>query len=322
MKTKLLIAILFIVTTLNAQITFENLTVPATGYFNGATQYSGSGNEEIITYEDDNANFYVKYTDTGAYDYWNGFAYSNQTDLTTASYTNYSAYSPNGGGANGSSNYCFVYTYASDTMSFDLLGLVGTMQIANSVWGYRYMTGTDGVGTGTYETGDFLKLTITAVLDDNGTLGDDSDDTLGNSINFYLADFTNGNSYIIDDWTNVDLLSLGEVWGLKFQLSSSDTMTPFYFAMDNISFGPAASINDTDFNNSINIYPNPTSKFITIDNLNNASITINDINGRVVLEEKNYSSNTKINLQNINKGIYFVKIENNNQVAIKKLIVK
>jgi hypothetical protein len=322
MKTKLLIAVLFIANMLNAQITFENLTVPAVGYFNGTTEYSGSGTEEIITYEDGIANFYVKYTDTGTYDYWNGFAYSNQTDLTTASYTNYSAYSSNGGGANGSSNYCFVYSYASETMTFDDFVLVPTMQIANSVWGYRYMTGTDGVGTGTYETGDYLKLTITAVTDDNGTLGDNSDDTLGDSIDFYLADFTNGNSYIIDDWTTVDLSSLGNVKGLKFQLSSIDDMTPYYFAMDDIIYETLASTSDNSFANQIEMYPNPTIGKVTLNNVENSTITLIDINGRKVFSKENCLTKETISLQNIHSGIYFVKIENNNQVATKKLIVK
>ena len=119
MKTKLLITLLFITNTIIAQnIGFESLTVPASGYFNGSTEYSGSGNEEVITYEEDIANFHVNYTDTGAYDYWSGFAYTNQTDLNTASYTNYSAYSSNGG-ANNSNNYVIAYLYEADEITFD-----------------------------------------------------------------------------------------------------------------------------------------------------------------------------------------------------------
>ncbi len=321
MKTKLLFAILFIATFTNAQtIDFESLTVPATGYFNGSTEYSGSGNEEIITYEEEAANFYVKYTDTGSYDYWSGFAYSNQTDLTTADYTNYSAYSPNGGGVNGSSNYCFVYSYAGDTMSFDGLG-VTSMYITNSVWAYKYMDGSDG-SMHDYTTGDYLKLTITAVLNNNGTLTDGSDDTLGNSIDFYLADFTNGNTYIIDDWTFVDLSSLGEVVGLKFQFSSSDNMTPYYFAMDDIGFGPAASVNDNAFAELISVYPNPANNSINIQNIQNASLTINDMNGKKIYSNTNCNQTEQIDLSTFSKGIYFAKIQLNNKVAIKKIIRK
>ena len=323
MKTKLLIAMLFIANMINAQTTidFESLTVPDTGFFNGATEYSGDGDAQIISYEEGLANFYVNYTDAGAYDYWNGFAYSNQTDLDTADYTNYSAYSPDGGGVNGSSNYGFVYTYSSDTMTFDQVVSVQYVMVANSVWAYKFMDGSDGSGH-TFETGDFLKLTITAVLDDNGTLGDSSDDTLGNSLDFYLADFTNGNSYIINDWADINLAPLGNVKGLKFSMTSSDDYTPTYFAMDNLTYDSVASVNDNSFANTIKMYPNPSFGNVSLTNVNNATITIADINGRQLFSKENCLATETIQLQHINSGIYFVKIENNNQIAVKKLVIK
>ena len=313
MKTKLLITLLFITNTIIAQniIGFETLTVPASGYFNGSTEYSGSGNEEVITYEEDIANFHVNYTDTGAYDYWSGFAYTNQTDLNTASYTNYSAYSSNGG-ANNSNNYVIAYLYGADEITFDNEIVVSGIHVANSVWAYKYMDGSDG-SMHDYTAGDYLKLTISGLLSDN---------TYTAPIDFYLADFTNGNTTIIDDWTSVNLSSFGSVKGLRFQLSSNDTYTPFYFCLDDIEIAPIASINDSKFENTINIYPNPTTNFISIANIDKAIITINDINGKEILVKNNYSSNEKISLENIDKGVYFVKIKSNNKIAVKKLVVK
>lgn len=314
MKTKLLIVTLLITNLIKAQTTigFETLAVPNTGYFNGATEYSGSGNEETITYEEDIVNFHVNYTDTGAYDYWSAFAYTNQTDLNTASYTNYSAYSPNGGGANNSNNYVIAYLYAADEITFDHEVVVTTIKVTNSVWAYKYMDGSDG-SMHDYIAGDYLKLTITGILNDN---------TYTTPIDFYLADFTNGNTTIIEDWTTVNLGGFGGVKGLKFQLSSNDNFTPFYFCLDDIVYGPTASINDSKFEKTVSLYPNPTTDFITVSNVNNATITVNDINGKVILEKNNYSENERISLQNIDKGIYFVKIKSNNKIAIKKLIIK
>ena len=314
MKTKLFIVTLLITNLINAQntISFETLTVPNTGYFNGSNVYTGGGNEETITYEEGIANLHVKYTDTGAYDYWSAFAYTNQTDLTTASYTNYSAYSPNGGGANNTNNYVIAYLYAADEITFDHEVIVTTIKVANSVWAYKYMDGSDG-SMHDYTAGDYLKLTITGILNDN---------TYTTPIEFYLADFTNGNTTIIGDWTTVNLGSLGGVKGLKFQLSSNDNFTPFYFCLDEIAYGPTASINDSKFENIVRLYPNPTNDFITISNVNKATITINDSKGKVILEKNNYSKNGRISLQNIEKGIYFVKIKSNNKIAIKKLIIK
>jgi len=316
MKTKLLIAVLFIANIINAQTTigFESLTVPATGYFNGSTEYSGSGNQETIVYEDEVANFHVNYTDTGTYDYWSAFAYTNQTDLVSATYTNYSAYSTNGGGANSSTNYIIAYLYSADTITFDNEVTVSSIDVTNSVWAYHYMNGSDGSGTGTYAAGDYLDLTITGVL---------ADGTFTNPIVFKLADYTNGNTSIIGDWTTVDLSSLGVIKGLKFQLGALDNYTPYYFCMDDIVYtSTTASVDNIDLENSISVYPNPTTNFVKISNVENSTVSIVDINGKKIFSRDNCSINETIDLQQINSGVYFVSIENNTKVVTKKLIVK
>ena len=329
MKKQLLLFTYFIANFIFAQttVTFEGLTVPDSGYFNGETEYTATdGSGQIISYEDQMANFYVNYTavyENGdfQYDYWNGFAYSNQTDLNTASYTNYSAYSPNGGGANGSSNYAFVYTYSGDTMTFDQTVNVQSVQITNSVWAYKFMDGSDGSGHD-FQTGDYFKLTITAVLDDNGTLGVSGDDTLGNSIDFYLADFTNGNAIIVGDWTNVDLSSLGNVKGLKFEMSASDSYTPYYFAMDDLVYSTTLSTTENDLISNIKMYPNPVNDVLNIQNCKDASITINDLNGKQIYSNTNCNQTEQINLSNYATGVYFAEIQQDNKVAIKKIIKK
>ena len=328
MKKQLLLTTLLIANFIVAQTTvnFESLTVPASGYFNGSTEYTGNGEAQIITYEEELANFYVNYTavydDQGdlSYDYWNGFAYSNQTDLNTASYTNYSAYSPNGGGANGSSNYGFVYTYSGDTMTFDQTVNVQSIMITNSVWAYKFIDGSDGSGHA-FGAGDYFKLTITAVTDDNGTLGDSGDDTLGNSVDFYLADFTNGNATIIGDWTSVDLSSLGNVKGLKFTMTATDNYTPYYFAMDDLVYSTTLATSENMLANSISIFPNPTSSYIKINGLDNANIAIFNLNGEKVISKRNYNTNDTIDVSNLSKGIYIVQITDKDVVATKKIIL-
>ena len=56
---------------------------------------------------------------------------------------------------------------------------------------------------------------------------------------FYLAEGTD----LLDTWEWVDLTSLGVVYGLEFELTSSDTgaygmNTPAYFAMDDLESTP------------------------------------------------------------------------------------
>ncbi|MCF6366268.1 MAG: DUF4465 domain-containing protein [Bacteroidales bacterium] len=302
----------------NAQtiVDFESLTVPAEGYYNGSTDHSGTVNStESFSYSDNNATFNITYTLADGYDYWNGFAYSNQTDLTTTDWTNYSAYANPAGGYNNSNNYAFAYLFfnVGDTIIFSENVDINTIYITNSVWAYHYMKGTDGIGTGTYAAGDSLTLVIKGILADNTFTTD--------SVLFYMADFTNGNSIIIDNWTEVNLNNLGNVRGLKIDLYSSDSWTPAYVCIDNIVYNSPVNISSTKFKN-VSVYPNPTKSSVNIDNVLNADISVIDITGKIIYTINNCRKSEKIDVSNLNTGVYFIRIENNNQSFIKKLIIE
>ena len=80
----------------------------------------------------------------------------------------------------------------------------------------------------------------------------------------------------------------------------------------------------------INISPNPTSGIFTLDienaNTNEVVITIVDIQGKVVYNEldKNISAkyNKQIDLSDLSKGIYFVKLSIGSDVKVEKLVVQ
>ncbi len=300
----------------NAQtvIDFESLTVPAEGYYNGSSDHSGTVNStETFTYELADANFYVTFTQADGYSFWNAFAYSNQMDKTTQGWTNYSSYSDHsvGGGANGSANY--IYSYGGDSIMFDNTVDIHEVKLTNTTYDYLYMT--DGSGY-TYTTGDYFILTITGIKNDN---------TITGSIDFYLANFTNGNEYIIDDWTTVDLSSLGNVDGLKFSFSSSDVggwgiNTPLYYCLDDLKYSNTSFVNNY-INEDISIYPNPAKTTVNIGNVLSANISINDIAGKIVYTKNNCLDNERIDISNLKSGIYFIKIKNDN-TTIKKLIIK
>ena len=87
------------------------------------------------------------------------------------------------------------------------------------------------------------------------------------------------------------------------------------------------SINTSDFNNTIKIYPNPSNGVITIKN-NSAielnSISVYDILGnQVQIKQLIASSDQSLDLTNLTKGIYLARIESvNGQVKTQKLIIK
>ena len=170
---------------------------------------------------------------------YNGFAYSKETDTTTAGFMNqYSAFT--GGGADGSASYAIACTgYGSTAITYTgLTDLTGTgASITNTTYAALSMQQGDsfakkfGGASGNDE--DWFKLTITGSANGVQT----------GTVDFYLADFrdaNNANDYIIDDWTFVDFSALGTVDKLEFTMSSSDNHpifgmnTPAYFAIDNV----------------------------------------------------------------------------------------
>ncbi|MGE4560892.1 MAG: DUF4465 domain-containing protein [Desulfobulbus sp.] len=225
-----------------AVASFDDLQLSANSYWNGDDDGSGYGTFSGFTSGD---NYFVNYQ-AAAWDCWDGFAYSNMTDTTTAGFTNqFSAVT--GAGADGSANYAVAYTFklsgqsvmtSNGITSGDYAQTVAGFYVTNTTYAYLSMLEGDsfakafGGADGT--DADWFKLTIHA-------LGEDYERT-GTSVDFYLADYRFEDSdgdYIINDWAWVDLAGLGEVYGLEFELTSSDVgtwgmNTPAYFAMDNL----------------------------------------------------------------------------------------
>lgn len=307
----LILAVMLPALTAKTQSTadFENLTVPESGYFNGSSEHSGTLEQtETFNYQSGPFEFSVNYTPYDGYEYWWGVAYADQTDLETADWTTYSAYanSPDGGGAENSSQYGTVYFDYVSPLKFNLSPENEDLQISgaylcNHAWTYQYMNGTDGSAS-PYTEGDYYKLIFT----------DDSQ----NTVEFYLADFTGDNAYIIDDWTYVDLSGLT---GTDFTISyeSSDNSTPAYFCIDNIAAENTASAKISE-ETSIQLYPNPADNFLHLTGIKQeCDLVITDISGRTVKLLKNTNSET-IDISDLTTGLYFLRIEN--QGLVKKFM--
>lgn len=218
---------------------FEELTLASESYYDGSSDHSETLYEtEIFSYTTGGATFSVSSSFWGAGTFaFSGMAYSNQTDQTTASYTNFSAYSSPAGGANGSANYGIFYS-GSDSITFTEAVDLNSIFITNHVWAYHYIMGTDGSGSGTFEDGDFLKLKIKGFSSSKAEVGEVIVD---------LADYTNGNSTVINNWTEVDLTSLAQVTYIKFSISSSDDWAPLYFCMDDLSYTTTSTEFEANF---------------------------------------------------------------------------
>lgn len=190
----------------------------------------------------------VTVTQTGTWTSWDGWAYSNTTDVTTAGFANqYSAYT--GSGYNASATYGIAYQSFPGSISIQNIpdGQLLGAYITNTTYAALSMLQGDsfakkfGGQSGNEE--DWLLLTITG----KNTAGDDV-----GTVDFYLADYRfadNDLDYVLSDWTWVDLSSLGAAGAttLEFEISSSDIgdwgmNTPGYFALDHLTLTGATGV--------------------------------------------------------------------------------
>jgi len=70
------------------------------------------------------------------------------------------------------------------------------------------------------------------------------------------------------------------------------------------------------------VFPNPTTGIIQINTENPVNIAIVDVLGKTVYNANDITKNSSIDLSNLQKGIYFAKIEGDNASTTEKIILK
>ena len=212
--------------------TFDDLTLNANGIWEGEEEenYMLSGGWYFTNYN------YPEWS------FWTGFTASNRTDLTpTGLSAQFTAAS--GSGLNGSDQYGVAYVmgygYLTDVFSAD--GQEHTVTgcyVTNNLWAYQNMLNGDATATpfggASGNDPDWFKLTAT---------GKNLDDEIVGTAEFYLADYrfeNNDDDYILNTWEWFDLSSLGEVFTISFELSSTKNntygmVTPAYFCIEDFN---------------------------------------------------------------------------------------
>ena len=242
MASKGLVSLMFvlIISSVSSAViaTFDDLSLGAESYWNGS---DGSGGFTSGT-----ASFKNNYNET--YMSWDGFAYSNMTDMSSSGWSaQYNAIT--GGGEGGSDNYGIGYDPLASgfgtelpTMTLNTAGIVDGLYVTNSNFAYYSMLDGDlyskKFGGDSGDDEDWFLLTITGKSENGSEVG---------TVDFYMADYRfedNSRDYIVNTWEYVDLTGLGVVKSLEFSLSSSDVgsygmNTPGYFALDTVVPEPA-----------------------------------------------------------------------------------
>jgi hypothetical protein len=210
------------------QITnFEDLALEKGTYWNGS---DGSGG-----FASGSAWFSNNYDTT--YGSWDGFAYSNVSDTVDSHWETSQYNAITGGGQAGSEKYAVGYAgwTTPPTMTLDEPTIVSGLYVTNNNYAYYTMLNGGMFGAKKFGDSDWFLLTIT---------GRDALGNITDTVPFYLANFLDGKSEIVNDWRYVDLTSLGVVKSVEFSMSSSDSgaygmNTPGYFAIDTVIPEPA-----------------------------------------------------------------------------------
>lgn len=320
------IALMMGTATVNAQTVanFDTLTLVGTDTF--YVNYSDPGND--VGFDDGLAHFECVYDTAGYSGLRKGFAYSNMTDSVDGSYNNiYSAKTAKG--YNGTSQYLLASAF--NTIGVKLKGKavgqpVKGFYITNTTYGYNTMRDGDGFAKkfgGTPNTeADWFKVTIKGYL--NGTAKTDS-------VDFYLADFRDGDStkdYIIKTWEWVDLSSLQGVDSLSFLLSSTDTAggfgmnNPAFFCMDNFETFETSSVAGTSSNYVAKVYPNPATDklYIEVNDPSVNEVVVRDMSGKVTGRFTSTASTIEVNTANYVAGMYIIQLSGANGVAVTRFV--
>lgn len=211
-------------------IGFEDMYISGSGYLDA--ELGGSFVSRKARFFSQWVPEYGGYSDGGIYP-------SRLNDQFTIGFQNqYSALPSTNGGTFAVVHYSAYIAEAGNNYACFVLEVpttINSIQVANSAYTYWSMkTGEDGIGyCRPYTDGDWFKVTFTG-FDVNGV------ET--GSVDYYLADFRDGKSFISSNWETVSLVSLGNrVSKVEISMDGTDRNefglnTPTYCCIDNIEY--------------------------------------------------------------------------------------
>lgn len=127
-------------------------------------------------------------------------------------------------------------------------------------------------------------------------------------------------TYIIDMSANAKWTGTVSDITFRFKLSPSGGISTGSVFVDNIAVVSTLSVNDFN-NDAVAMFPNPVKDKLTV----KSAVDINKIEVYSILGEKvlsNNLSNNTLNMESLSKGIYLLKLYQDNQVIGVKKVVK
>jgi hypothetical protein len=136
----------------------------------------------------------------------------------------------------------------------------------------------------------------------------------------FVYDVQDSLSYLIKD-------NAGDIYQLIFTGFAGSSTGKVYFTKELIT---TASINENSLLSSVGVYPNPVNDILTVtyeakETINSITFDLIDMNGRIVksLGGQNGVSGMnqgRINISDLNKGVYLLSIKADNSIITKRII--
>ncbi|MFT6282897.1 MAG: parallel beta-helix repeat protein [Salibacteraceae bacterium] len=195
----------------------------------------------------------------------------------------------------------------------------GSIVVNGNTYDANTLTGTEvftNVGSGNCDSTVTVTLTIESAID--VTTATTNQTITANQTGATYRWLNCNNSYtVIAGETSVSFIATANGdYAVEITIGSCvDTS-----ACENVS---NVGINENNFGDNIKLYPNPTKSYVVIDfgAAKDATVLVTDLTGKEVLLVENINSSTiTLNTSSLNKGLYFVTIQSNNDQKILNLV--
>lgn len=305
--------------------TFENLALPDNSYWCGE-----------LTDDDEDMGFSMGEFASGDYSFnnfywpdyytWAFFAYSSRTEKTFKDINDDQFNSVTGSGAGGSRIFgvAFPASYLGRTIMTVGNGLtpavVPGMEIVNTAWVVDAILNGDGY-EGKFVTGDWLKLILTGILEDEETV----------TREYYLADYTSddpSDHYYIDTWTWIDMSVLGEVNEIEFSIDSSKknaygVTTPTYVCIDNVGISQESTGVNAIEAEGFRAWITDAGRHIAVGGAKGKiNYIVSDLSGKIMDTGSAEAPNASLDLSSLPSGVYIIKISDNSSHKNLKVFIR
>lgn len=285
----------------------------------------------------------------GASQTWNFSSFTSNTVTQVSTYTNVAS-TPSAASfpsatiaeSDGSGNYTY---YQSTTSSFELNGLAGsafvitfTNNATAATWPVNYLYSNNDTYAGTASSGTMTGSangTIITTAPGNGVVMLPGGITFTNALQVKSTNTLSANlgtgftavtlAVVSTDYTYYSSTQKFPVITISYQKQTiTSILGPTVTTTADIKINNAvySGINEYTLDNSLTIYPNPATNYLTVSLNSHESTIVEIINqiGQVIKSEKINSNTSQIDISTLCSGVYFIKTTVGNKFSVKKLI--